>query len=183
VQRSETHGRGCLGRKAAIAAAPLRSSALQESPAAVRTARAAADPRSPRSRLLLFPSVALQVTAELSHERCSGIFSRRSAVHQPCKACIPLPCPELTVLWLGNVQLSIMANNSSNQESAKATLSGIKREMAKPRITKSARGLEPEQLKVFPLSGSGWPGLARPSRRPHRLVTYSSKIDPGAPST
>jgi hypothetical protein len=69
-----------------------------------------------------------------------------------------------------------MANNSSKQESARATLIGIKQEMAKPRIAKSARGLGPEQLEVFPLSGSAWPGLARPSRRPHRLVTHPGSL-------
>jgi hypothetical protein len=95
---------------------------------------------------------------------------------QPCETCISLPCLELTVLWLGSVQLSIMANNSSKQESARTTLLGIKQEMAKPRIVKSARAAAPEQLEVFPLSGSAWPGLAPPSRRPHRLVTHPGSL-------
>jgi len=65
-----------------------------------------------------------------------------------------------------------MANKTSNKESVEAILGGIKKEMAKPRIAKSAREAERDELSVFPLSGSAWPGLARPARRPHRLVTH-----------
>lgn len=70
------------------------------------------------------------------------------------------------------MQSSIMADKNSNKESAKAIFGGIKKEMAKPRIAKSAREAEPEELGVFPLSGSAWPGLARPTRRAHRLLTH-----------
>ena len=70
------------------------------------------------------------------------------------------------------MQSSIMTNKTSNKESAKAILGGVKKEMAKPRIAKSAREAEPKGLSVFPLSGSAWPGLARPARRAHRLLTH-----------
>ena len=42
-----------------------------------------------------------------------------------------------------------MANKNSNKEAEKATLNGIKEEMAKPRIAKSARIVEPEMLPIF----------------------------------
>lgn len=64
-----------------------------------------------------------------------------------------------------------MANKNSTKESETVTLRRIKKEMAKPRIAKSARRARPEMLRVFPLSGSEWPGLARPTRDPHRLVS------------
>ena len=78
----------------------------------------------------------------------------------------------MTVLSASGVQSSIMANKISDKESAKAILSGIKKEMAKPRIAKSAREAKPENLSVFPLSGSASPELARPASRPYRLVTH-----------
>jgi hypothetical protein len=42
-----------------------------------------------------------------------------------------------------------MANKNSNKEAEKATLNEIKEEMAKPRIAKSARIVEPEMLPIF----------------------------------
>ena|SRR5271165_938247 len=79
---------------------------------------------------------------------------------------------ELTVHDWMTVQSSIMANKNSTKESQETTLSWIKEEMAKPRISKSARSADPEILRAFPLSGSEWPGLARLTRRPRRLVTH-----------
>lgn len=73
------------------------------------------------------------------------------------------------------MQSSVMANKTSNKESAKA-LSGIKREMAKPRIAKSVREAEPEKLGVFPLSRSARPVFARPARRRHRPVTQPGAL-------
>jgi hypothetical protein len=66
-----------------------------------------------------------------------------------------------------------MNSKASDRESAKAILKDVQKEMAKPRMAKSARDQTPQESKVFPLSGSGWPGLARPARRPHRLVMRS----------
>ena len=54
------------------------------------------------------------------------------------------------------------------EDPARATLREIEKEMAKPRIAKSARSAEaaePERLRVFTLSGSSWPGLRIPARR------------------
>lgn len=65
-----------------------------------------------------------------------------------------------------------MHNKTLNKEAADAILSGIKEEMAKPRIAKSARGAEPEESLTFPLSESRWPGLARPGHRAHKPVTH-----------
>jgi len=69
-----------------------------------------------------------------------------------------------------------MAKKISNKESAEDILGGIKEEMAKPRIARSAREAGPEDLRVFPLSGSAWPGLARPVRRFCRLVTHPGAL-------
>lgn len=65
-----------------------------------------------------------------------------------------------------------MTNKTLDKEAAKAILSGIKEEMARPRIAQSARGADAEEPLTFPLSESRWPGLARPGRRLHKLVTH-----------
>src|SRR5208283_1165042 len=83
-----------------------------------------------------------------------------------------IACSELTVHGSRNVQSSIMANKNSIKESEEAILRGIKEEMAKPRIAKSARRARPELPRVFPLSGSQWPGLARPTRS--RIISSPS---------
>jgi hypothetical protein len=70
------------------------------------------------------------------------------------------------------MQSSIMSNKNSNKESEKAILSGIKEEMAKPRIAKSARAAEPKERPVSALNRIAGPGLARPSRRPRGPETH-----------
>ena len=65
-----------------------------------------------------------------------------------------------------------MTNKSTDKSSEKAILKQVKKEMAKPRIAKSARRAEPEKIRVFPLSGSVWPGLPLPTRSPHRFATH-----------
>jgi hypothetical protein len=70
------------------------------------------------------------------------------------------------------VQSSIMANKTVDTKAAKAILIGIKEEMAKPRVAKSARAAELKEAFTFPLSESRWPGLARPGRRIHKPVTH-----------
>jgi len=62
-----------------------------------------------------------------------------------------------------------MTNNISNKESAKAVLVDIQKEMANPRIVKSAREAAPEEPGVFPISQSRWPGLGR---RIRKLATH-----------
>ena len=64
-----------------------------------------------------------------------------------------------------------MTNKALNKEAAKDVLSGIKEEMAKPRVAQSARA-EPEEPFTFDLSESRWPGLSRPGRRVHKPLTH-----------
>jgi hypothetical protein len=67
-------------------------------------------------------------------------------------------CSELTVHGWKHVQSSTMTIRNSNKKSERATLDGIKEEMAKPRVAKSARRAKRETFRVFPLSGGGRPG-------------------------
>jgi hypothetical protein len=78
----------------------------------------------------------------------------------------------LTVNRSGKVKSSIMAKKIIKKESARATLQAIQKEMAKPRVAKSARSSEPKEPRVFPLSGSTWPGLGAPVRRYSKAATH-----------
>ena len=69
-----------------------------------------------------------------------------------------------------------MAKKMTKKESARVTLRDVKEEMAKPRVAKSARSGEPEELRVFPLSGSSWPGLGTPARRYLKAVTHPGAL-------
>ena len=85
-------------------------------------------------------------------------------------------CIGLTVLLTGKVESSIMAKKIAKKESARATLRDVKEEMAKPRVAKSARSGEPKELRIFPLSGSSWPGLGTPVRRHLKGVTHPGAL-------
>jgi len=84
-------------------------------------------------------------------------------------------CTGLTVPLIRKVQSSIMTKKRIMTEADTATLNGIKRQMAKPRVAKSARGGKPQELGVFPLSGSSWPGLA-PARWHPKVVTHPGAL-------
>ena len=67
-------------------------------------------------------------------------------------------------------------NSRKDKEAEAATLRAIKKQMAKPRIAKSARAATSEDAAGFSLSGSVGPGLASPSRRRAGLVTHPRSL-------
>jgi transposase len=115
-----------------------------------------------------------QSLARLVNSNCC-MLRRAWGARQYCRT-IPPACTELTVYLGGKVQSSVMAKKMTKNESARATLREVKIEMAKPRVAKSARSAEPQESRVFPLSGSAWPGLGTPVRRFPKVATHPGAL-------
>ena len=63
-----------------------------------------------------------------------------------------------------------MAHKKPSTAPQNALLLQVQAEMAKPRIAASAQIAESVNVRVFPRSGSEWPGLGRPAR--HRITPH-----------